>query len=94
LTIEAEELQRIISMSVKDMLDAYRIQAAAGPVTEQALEEIIFRAAQGVTGSLRPFSRDQRAALLPSVVRLLLSAFLEAVAGSDGEDSRSCPDDH
>ena len=30
---EAEELHRIISASVRDMLDAYRIQAAAGPVT-------------------------------------------------------------
>ncbi len=27
------------------MLDAFRIQAQAGPVTDKALEEIIFRAA-------------------------------------------------
>ncbi len=27
------------------MLDAYRIQAAAGPVSDKALEEIVFRAA-------------------------------------------------
>jgi len=30
--IEAEELHRIISASVRDMLDAYRIQAQVGPV--------------------------------------------------------------
>jgi hypothetical protein len=30
------------------MLDAYRIQASAGPVTDKALEEIFFRAAHGV----------------------------------------------
>jgi hypothetical protein len=36
MSTEAEELQRIISASVRDMLDAYRIQAAAGPVTDKA----------------------------------------------------------
>lgn len=33
MTTEAEELQRKISASVRDMLDAFRIQAQAGPVT-------------------------------------------------------------
>jgi hypothetical protein len=36
----------------RDMLDAYRIQAQAGPVTDKALEEILFRAAHGVVESL------------------------------------------
>jgi hypothetical protein len=67
MSTEARELHRIIRASVRDMLDAYRIQAQAGPVSDQALEEIIFRAA-----------------LLPSVVRLLLASFLEDVAGADG----------
>lgn len=53
MSTEAEELQRRISMSVKDMLSAYRIQAAAGPVTDKALEEIVFRAAHD-----DPESRD------------------------------------
>jgi hypothetical protein len=35
VSTEARELHRIISASVRDMLDAYRIQAQAGPVTEQ-----------------------------------------------------------
>jgi hypothetical protein len=81
VTTEAEELHRIISASVRDMLDAYRIQASAGPVTEKALEEIIFRGSQGVLGTLRPYSREQRVALLPSVVRLL-TAFLEDSIGN------------
>jgi hypothetical protein len=46
-----------------------RIQAQAGPVTDKALEEIIFRAEQGVVQSLAPYPRAQRVALLPSVVR-------------------------
>jgi hypothetical protein len=38
---EAQELHRIISTSVRDMLDAYRIQAFAGPVTDKAPEGIL-----------------------------------------------------
>jgi hypothetical protein len=76
---EAEELHRIISASVRDMLDAYRIQASAGSVTDKALEEIIFRAAHGVVQSLAPYPGEQRVAMLPSVVRMLLTTFLENV---------------
>jgi hypothetical protein len=65
------------------MLDAYRIQASAGPVTDKALEEIIFRAEHGVVQSLATYTRDQRAALLPSVVRMLLTTFIEELARSD-----------
>ncbi len=83
MTTEAEELHRIISASVRDMLDAYRIQAAAGPVTDKALEEIVFRAAHGVMESLAPYPREQRVAMLPSVVRMLLTTFLEELARSD-----------
>ena len=54
MSTEAEELHRIISASVRDMLDAFRIQAQAGPVTDKALEKIVFRAAHGVEQSLAP----------------------------------------
>jgi hypothetical protein len=77
VTTEAEEIQRILSASVRDMLDAYRIQAAAEPVTDKALEEIIFRASHGVLQSLARYSRGQRLALQPNIVRLLPTAFLE-----------------
>ena len=82
MSTEAQELHRIISASVRDMLDAYRLQAAAGPVTDQALEQIVFRAAHAVLHSLSPYPAAQRAALLPNIVRLLLAAFLEDVAGA------------
>ena len=55
MSTEAQELHRIISASVRDMLDAFRIQAAAGPVTDKALEEIVFRAAHSVEQSLAPY---------------------------------------
>jgi hypothetical protein len=32
----------------------------------------------------RPYPAEQRAALLPSVVRVLLASFLEGLAGADG----------
>ena len=83
MSTETEELHRIISTSVRDMLDAYRIQAAAGPVTDKALEEIVFRAEHGVLQSLAPYPRAQRVALLPSVVRMLLTTFIEELARSD-----------
>lgn len=84
MSTEAEEIQRIVSASVRDMLDAFRLQASAGPVTDKALQEIIFRGVQGVLGSLRPYPREQRVALLPSVVRILLTTFLEAVVTTEG----------
>ena len=52
MTDEARELHRIISSSVRDMLDAYRIQAQAGPVRERALEGLVFRAAHPVVNVL------------------------------------------
>jgi hypothetical protein len=84
MTAEAEELHRIISASVRDMLSAYRIQAQAGPVTDKALEQIIFRAALGITQSLAPYPAAQRVALLPNIVRFMLAAFFEETARSDG----------
>jgi len=69
------------------MLDTFRIQAQSGPVTDKALEEIIFRAAHGVMESLAPYPREQRVAMLPSVVRMLLTTFIEEVAGGRDQSS-------
>ncbi len=82
MTDEARELRRVINASVRDMLDACRIQAHAGPVTEQALDAILFRAAHGVLQSLAPYGAAQRLALLPNVVRVMLASFVEVVAGA------------
>ena len=83
MSTEAEELHRIISASVRDMLDAYRIQVQAGPVTDKALEEIVFRAPHGIVQSLAPYPGPQRVAMLPSVVRTLLTTFIEELARPD-----------
>ena len=83
MSTEAAELHRIIGASIRDMLDAFRIQAAAGPVTDKALEEIIFRAEHGVLQSLAPYPGRQQVAMLPSVVRMLLTTFLEEMGHSE-----------
>ncbi len=81
---EPRELHRVFSATVRDMLSAHRIRAQADPVTEQALEGILFRAAHPIGNSLAPYPTDQRAALLPSIVGIMLAAFLEETAGLDG----------
>ena len=78
-------LDRIISASVRDMLNEYRLQAQPGPMTDKALEEILFRAAHGIVQSLAPYPGAQRVALLPSVVRFMLAAFLESMVAPDGQ---------
>jgi hypothetical protein len=52
-------------------------------MTDQALEAILFRAAHPIVNSVATYSADQRAALLPSVVRTMLAAFLEELAGKN-----------
>ena len=83
MSTEAQELHRITSTSVRDMLDAFRIQASAGPMTDKALEEIVFRAEHCVLQSLAPYPGPQRVAMLPSVVRMLLTTFLEELVRTD-----------
>ena len=67
----------------RDMLSTYRVQAEPGPVSDQALDAILFRAAHPVVNILAPYSAEQRAALLPNVVRLMLAAFLEEPAAKE-----------
>jgi hypothetical protein len=52
-------------------------------VTDKALEQIVFRTAHSVVHNLVPYPAEQRAAMLSNVVRIMLAAFLEAVAGAD-----------
>jgi len=83
----ARELHRIIRAGVRDVLDAYRIHAQARPVSDQALVGLIFRTAHPVVDRLAPYPAAERAAMVPSVVRLLLASFLEDVAGAEGSVS-------
>ena len=44
---------------------------------------LLFRASHGVLQSLAPYPAAQRVALLPTVLRLLLAAFIEEIAATD-----------
>ena len=83
MTTDAETIQRRLSESVRDMLNEYRLQAHVGAVTDKALEEILFRAAHGIVQCLAPYAGPQRVAMLPSLVRMLLTTFLEEIAATD-----------
>jgi hypothetical protein len=87
MSTEARELHRIIRGSVRDMLDAHRLEAKAGPVSAQTLERIIFRAAGPIMDRLASFSPAERVGLLPGVLRFLLAAFLEH--GASGGDPKT-----
>jgi hypothetical protein len=58
------------------MFDASRIQAQAGPVSDQALEGLIFRAAHAIVDRLAPYPAGKRAALANAGVVTLPRALL------------------
>ena len=60
-------------------MDCTRIQASVEAMTDKALEET-----SSVRRSLAPYPGEQRVALLPSVVRMLLTTFLEGLTRLDG----------
>ena len=71
---QAEEIHRRISEAVIDMINEFRIQRAAGPLPDNALDQIIFRAAHSIVQVLGPYTRDERNVLWPSVLRMLLAS--------------------
>ena len=79
MSIEAEEIQRIVSASVREMLDAYRVQAQAGPSRRSRRSSSALSMAS--CRALAPYPSEQRVAMLPSIVRMLLTTFLEDALG-------------
>jgi hypothetical protein len=79
VSTEAEEPHRIISASVRDMLDAFRIQAQAGPT--RRLRRSSSALSMAFCRALAPCPSEQRVAMLPSIVRMLLTTFLEDALG-------------
>jgi hypothetical protein len=77
---EARKWQRVIRASVREACQTWRVQAQAGPVTTQALEAIINRAAVPILNLLQDQSPPAVAALMPSLVRTMLWAILEMQA--------------
>jgi hypothetical protein len=73
---DARELHRVITASVRELLETARLEAQAGPVDEASLERLIFRAAAPIVHSVSALTEAQRGEMLPNIVRVMLAAFL------------------
>ena len=78
--LDARELHRVITASVRELLETARLEAQAGPMDVAEIERLIFRAAVPIIHSVSPLTEAQRGELLPNIVRVMLAAFLEAHA--------------
>ncbi len=71
--------QRIIAASVRECLETWRLQARSGPVTAKAREAILARATVLVLRRFDGHPPEVVVALLPSLVRSMLAAFVEVM---------------
>ena len=60
---------------MRELLETVRLEAQAGPVDAAQMERLIFRAATPIVQSVAPLTDAQRGALLPNIVRVMLTAF-------------------
>jgi len=77
---DAREWHRIIRASVRECLETWVLQAQAGSVTVEALETILARATVPILRQVEERPPELVVALLPSLVRTMLAAFVEMLA--------------
>lgn len=77
---DARELHRVITASVRELLETSRLEARAGAMDAAQLERLVFRTAAPIVHSVAPLTEAQRGELLPNIVRVELAAFLEEQA--------------
>jgi hypothetical protein len=77
---EAHEWHRIIRASVRECLEAWTLQAQAGPVTVEALEAILARATVPILRQVEERQPELMVALLPSLIRTMPAAFAGLLA--------------
>src|SRR5262249_19549636 len=87
----SEAIARQVRNAVRETVSARRIQGSArGGWTEKAIDEILFRGSHDIMRPLASYPSSAVHALMPSVVRFMLQAFLEidatedSVAGGEG----------
>jgi hypothetical protein len=80
VTPDARELHRVITASVRELLETARLEAQAGAMDAAELERLIFRAAPPIVHSVAHLTEAQRGELLPNIVRVMLAAFREEQA--------------
>ena len=91
MTEASETIARQVRDAVREAVSARRIQgAAAGGWTEKGIDQILFRGSHDIMRPLASYPSPVVHALMPSVVRFMLQAFLEidateaALAGGEG----------
>jgi hypothetical protein len=72
-----EAILRPVRNAVRDAVSARRIQSSAGPMTDKAIDEILFRGSHDIMRPLASYPSSVVHALMPSVVRMMLHSFLE-----------------
>ena len=77
---DAREWHRIIRASVRECLETWVLQAQAGSVTVEALETILARATVPILRQVEERPPELVVALLPSLIRTMLAAFVEVMA--------------
>jgi hypothetical protein len=74
----SETIARQVRNAVRETVSARRIQgAAAGEWTEKGIDQILFRGSHDIMRPLASYPSSVVHALMPSVVRFMLQAFLE-----------------
>ena len=73
-------MHRIICASVRECLETWHLQSKAGPVTVEALEAILSRSMVPILRQVDDKTPELVMALLPSLVRTMLGAFVEVMA--------------
>ena len=81
---EAAEWHRIIRASVRECRETWQLQSKAGPVTVEALETILARVTVPILRQVEERQPELAMALLPSLVRTMLAAFVEVMADGRG----------
>jgi len=77
-------IARRVQAAVRGAVSNFRTQAKAGPVTEHATDDILFRGTHEIMQALGQEPRDTRILLWPSTVRLMLATLLEDMGGQEG----------
>ena len=76
-----------MSASVRECLETWGLQAQVGPVTVEALETILARATVPILRQVEGRQPELVVALLPSLIRTMLTAFVEVMAEQQGMKS-------
>jgi len=63
--------------AVREAVSARRIQSSTGPMTEKAIDEILFRGSHDIMRALATYPNSVVHAIMPSVVRFMLHSFFE-----------------